>query len=54
MLTATLGLFAATVAVGAADPHSDMVLAEGISKFCEDLGVEPTDIVLVRGLRESQ
>eukprot|EP00775_Hariotina_reticulata_P012415 gene12415-12550_t len=29
------------------DSHSDMVLAEGISKLCEDLAVEPTDIVLL-------
>jgi hypothetical protein len=26
-----------------------MILADGISRLCDDLGVEPTDIVLVRG-----
>jgi hypothetical protein len=34
--------------VPAADPHQDMILADGISRLCDDLGVEPTDIVLVR------
>jgi hypothetical protein len=36
------------LSVAAADPHQDMIHAEGISRLCEDLGVEPTDIVLVR------
>eukprot|EP00879_Flechtneria_rotunda_P004663 GHRR01004924.1.p1 GENE.GHRR01004924.1~~GHRR01004924.1.p1 ORF type:complete len:254 (+),score=83.75 GHRR01004924.1:305-1066(+) len=29
------------------DPHQDMILAEGIGKLCEDLEVEPSDIVLL-------
>uniref|UniRef100_A0A383VM88 Defective in cullin neddylation protein n=1 Tax=Tetradesmus obliquus TaxID=3088 RepID=A0A383VM88_TETOB len=29
------------------DPQQDMILAEGISRLCDDLGVEPTDIVLL-------
>jgi len=28
-------------------PHDDMILAEGISKFCEDLGVDPSDIIML-------
>lgn len=31
-----------------ADPHQDMILADGISRLCDDLGVEPSDIVMVR------
>jgi hypothetical protein len=27
--------------------HDDMILAEGIAKLCEDLGVDPSDIVMV-------
>lgn len=30
-----------------ADPQQNMILAEGISRLCDDLGVEPSDIVLV-------
>lgn len=29
------------------DPDSDEILAEGIGKLCEDLGVEPDDIVML-------
>ncbi|WIA36766.1 hypothetical protein OEZ86_008030 [Tetradesmus obliquus] len=29
------------------DPQQDMILADGISRLCDDLGVEPTDIVLL-------
>eukprot|EP00878_Enallax_costatus_P003752 GHUV01003968.1.p1 GENE.GHUV01003968.1~~GHUV01003968.1.p1 ORF type:complete len:254 (+),score=70.65 GHUV01003968.1:404-1165(+) len=29
------------------DPHQDMILADGISRFCDDLGVEPSDIVML-------
>lgn len=29
------------------DPDSDQILAEGIAKLCEDLGVEPDDIVML-------
>lgn len=32
-----------------ADSDGDTILAEGVMKFCEDLGVEPADIVMVRG-----
>ncbi|KAF8065504.1 Dcun1d1 [Scenedesmus sp. PABB004] len=30
------------------DAHHDLIMADGISRLCDDLGVEPTDIVLVR------
>lgn len=36
-----------------ADPHQDIILAEGISNFCDDLVVEPTDIVLVSSTNNS-
>eukprot|EP00882_Tetradesmus_deserticola_P003375 GHRQ01003571.1.p2 GENE.GHRQ01003571.1~~GHRQ01003571.1.p2 ORF type:complete len:254 (+),score=115.01 GHRQ01003571.1:293-1054(+) len=29
------------------DPHQDMILADGISRLCDDLAVEPTDIVML-------
>jgi DCN1-like protein 1/2 len=29
------------------DSHDDIILAEGVSKFCEDLGVDPADIVML-------
>eukprot|EP00955_Chlamydomonas_euryale_P057841 356907-Chlamydomonas_euryale.AAC.3 len=32
----------------AADPNSDVMMADGLVRFCEDLGVDPSDIVMVR------
>lgn len=32
-------------------PHEDRILAEGVSQFCEDLQVNPTDIALVKRLK---
>ena len=29
------------------DPDDDRILAEGVSQFCDDLGVDPFDIVMV-------
>lgn len=31
-----------------ADPDDDNILAEGVGRLCEDLGVDPSDIVMVR------
>lgn len=35
------------------DPSDTMMLAEGVGQFCEDLEVDPTDIVLVRCLHST-
>jgi hypothetical protein len=29
------------------DPSDGMILAEGVGRFCDDLGVDPSDIVMV-------
>lgn len=31
-----------------ADPSSGAILAEGVGQLCDDLGVDPSDIVMVR------
>jgi len=31
----------------AADPNSDVMMADGLVRFCEDLGVDPSDIVML-------
>eukprot|EP00967_Tisochrysis_lutea_P094611 scaffold137605_cov17-Tisochrysis_lutea.AAC.2 len=32
------------------DPDEDVIGAEGIMKLCEDLGIEPADIVMVSAM----
>jgi len=29
------------------DKHQDLIMAEGVGQFCEDLGVDPSDIVML-------
>ncbi len=37
-----------------AEPDEDIILAEGVGKFCDDLGVDPADIVMVSGWSSAQ